>query len=105
MSMSTTPKVGYAVTATGHSCESRSTTLQSVLSGHTWSVVSQCSNMRKSGSPPYQLAETCSSQLQPSCKGIHAVPEGGGPSQKSITMQRASPTQMYSENVVGHRGD
>eukprot|EP00965_Chrysotila_dentata_P094760 3134032-Pleurochrysis_carterae.AAC.1 len=45
--------------------------------------------MRRRGSPPYQGAETCSSQLQPSCKGIHAVPDGGGPLQKSITMKRA----------------
>eukprot|EP00965_Chrysotila_dentata_P021629 716684-Pleurochrysis_carterae.AAC.1 len=45
--------------------------------------------MRSRGSPPYQGADTCSSQLQPSCKGTHAVPEGGGPSQKSITKKHA----------------
>eukprot|EP00965_Chrysotila_dentata_P010004 326118-Pleurochrysis_carterae.AAC.3 len=45
--------------------------------------------MRRRGNPPYQGAETCSSQLQPSRKRIHAVLEGGGPSQKSITRKRA----------------
>eukprot|EP00965_Chrysotila_dentata_P156879 5183853-Pleurochrysis_carterae.AAC.1 len=45
--------------------------------------------MRRRGSPPYQGAETCPLQLQLSYKGIHAVPEGGGPLQKSITMKRA----------------
>eukprot|EP00959_Pyramimonas_sp_CCMP1952_P198801 4158217-Pyramimonas_sp.AAC.1 len=45
--------------------------------------------MRRRGSPPYQGADTCASQTQPSCNGIHAVPEGGGPSQKSSTVKRA----------------
>eukprot|EP00965_Chrysotila_dentata_P249253 6208804-Pleurochrysis_carterae.AAC.2 len=75
--MSIAPKVGYAVTATRHSCESMFTTVLCVSSVHTRSVANQCSNMRSSGSPPYQGAETHSSQLRPSLKGIHPVPEGG----------------------------
>eukprot|EP00965_Chrysotila_dentata_P029295 973844-Pleurochrysis_carterae.AAC.1 len=66
-----------------------STTVLCVSSVHTRSVANQCSNMRSSGSPPYQGAETHSSQLRPSLKGIYPVPEGGGPSLKSITKRRA----------------
>eukprot|EP00965_Chrysotila_dentata_P221751 6192561-Pleurochrysis_carterae.AAC.1 len=87
--MSTVPKVGCAITAAKHSFESRSMAPRSVPSGHTRLVVNQISNMRRSGSPPYQGAVMCSSQLQPSCKKNHAVPEGGDPSQKSITIYNA----------------
>eukprot|EP00965_Chrysotila_dentata_P098241 3248094-Pleurochrysis_carterae.AAC.1 len=87
--MSMAPKVGYAVTATRHSCESMSTTVLGASAIQTRSVANQCSNMRSSGNPPYHGAETRSSQLRPSLNGIHPVPEGGGPSLKSITKRRA----------------
>eukprot|EP00965_Chrysotila_dentata_P179280 5920046-Pleurochrysis_carterae.AAC.1 len=75
--MSMAPNVGYAVTTSIHSCESMSTTVLCISSVHTRSVANQCSNMKSSGSPPYQGAEMYSSQLRPSLKGIRPVPAGG----------------------------